>query len=148
MADLTALPYHAATFDGATSVDVLFLVSPNSLLALREVARILKPGARFVFTDWERDIAPPGYPPPGGDYRHLLRAAGFELETYEDVPNAEPKRRGIYERYIARNAALERELGEDIVKMLVFEARSSLGLEDGTDYLAKSRRLFAEARKR
>ena len=84
--------------------------------------------------------------PPVGESGHLLRTAGFDLETYEEVPNAEPKRRAIYERYIARRTARERELGEDIVKMLMLEARSCLGLEDGTDYLAKSRRLFAVVR--
>ena len=147
-ADLTALPFAPATFDAAMSIDVLFLLSPKTLLALREVARILKPGARFVFTNWDRDLSPPGYPPPVNDHRPLLREAGFEIETYEEVPDAEPKRRAIYERYVARKEALEGELGKDVVQLLMFEARSSLGLEDGIDYLAHSRRIFAVARRR
>lgn len=146
--NLTALQFASAAFDAAMSVDVLFLLTPNTLLALREIARILKPGAHFVFTNWDRDLSPPGYPPPVNDHRPLLREAGFEIETYEEVPDAEAKRRAIYERYVARKESLERELGEDVVQLLMFEARTSLGLEDGTDYLAHSRRIFVAARRR
>lgn len=145
--DLMALQFAPMAFDAAMSVDVLFLLSPNSLLALREVARVLKSGARFVFTDWERDLSPPGYPPPVSDYRPLLSEAGFEITTHEEVPDAEAKRRAIYERYVGRKEALARELGEEVGQLLMFEARTSLGLEDGTDYLAHSRRIYAVARR-
>jgi len=145
--DLTGLPYADASFDAAMSVDVLWMVSPNTLAALREIGRVLKPGARFVLTNWDRDLSPPGYPPPVSDHRSLLQEAGFEIVTYEEVPDAEPKRRAIYERYVASKKALEKEMGE-AVQLLMFEARRSLGLEDGTDYIAHSRRIFGVARKR
>lgn len=144
--DCTALRFAAHTFDAAMSVDVLWMV-PDRPAALREVARIVKPGARFVFTNWDRDLAPAGNPPPVPDHRPLLRAAGFEIETYEEIPEAEAKRRAIYERYVASEEALRRELSAEAVQSMLFEARRNLGLLDGTDYLVHSRRIFVVARK-
>jgi ubiquinone/menaquinone biosynthesis C-methylase UbiE len=145
--DLTALRFADSTFDAAMSVDVLWMV-PNRPAALAEMARIVKPGARFVFTNWDRDLAPPGTPPPVPDHRPLLRAAGFEIETYEEIPEAEAKRRAIYERYVACEEALQREHSAEAVQSMLFEARRALGLIDGTDYLVHSRRIFVVARKR
>ncbi len=113
--DCTALRFAAHTFDAAMSVDVLWMV-PDRPAALRE-------GARIVFTNWDCDLAPPGTPPPVPDHRPLLRAASFEIETYEDIPEAEAKRRAIYERYVASEDALRRELSAEAVQSMLFEAR-------------------------
>lgn len=145
--DLKQLQFPAAQFDAAMSVDVLFLLAPNTLAALKEFARVLKPGARFAFTNWDRDRSPPGYPSPVSDHRALLREAGFQAETYEELANAEAKRRAVYELYIERKDALARELGDQALQLLMFEARMSLGLEDGTDYIAHSRRIYAVVRR-
>lgn len=145
--DLTAMRFADRTFDAAMSVDVLWMV-PDKRAALHEVARILKPGARFVFTNWDRDLSPPGAPPPLNDHRLLLREAGFEIETYDQVPNAEQKRRAVYERYLACEEALTKEISQEAVQALMFEARRALGFIDGIDYLEHSRRIFVVARKR
>lgn len=131
-------------FDGAMSVDVLWAV-PDKAAALREAARILKPGARLVFTSWDRDLSPPGYLPPLNDHRPLLEAAGFEVDVYEEQPEAECLRRIFYERLVAAKPALVREVGEEEAGNLLFTAESTLGLLDGTDYLAHSRRIFVVA---
>ena len=47
--DLTALPFGDASLDGVASQDVLEHVADHAR-ALREVARVLRPGAPFVFT--------------------------------------------------------------------------------------------------
>lgn len=73
---------------------------------------------------------------------------GFEIETYEEIPEVERKRRMIYERYIAAEEALTREMSEDAVRALMREARRALGFEDGIDYLNHSRRIFVVARRR
>ena len=129
------------------SVDTLWAVA-DKVAAIRETARILKAGARFAFTNWDRDLSPPGYPPPLNDHRPPLERAGLEVEIYEIQPGAEVKRRAYYERVVAAEATLIREMGEEGAQKLLFEAKGSLGLTDGTDYVAHSRRIFVVARKR
>ena len=144
--DLTALRFADQVFDAAMSVDVLWMV-PDRLAALREAARILRPGARFAFTTWDKDLAPPGTPAPLGDHRPLLRQAGFDIEVYEHLPQAESQRRAIYERFLAREQALRAEMGDAAAAALLLEARRNLGLLDGVDYLRHSRRIFVVGRR-
>jgi SAM-dependent methyltransferase len=47
--NVTTLPFRDAMFDGVVSLDVLEHV-PDHRAALREIARVLKPSAAFVFT--------------------------------------------------------------------------------------------------
>jgi ubiquinone/menaquinone biosynthesis C-methylase UbiE len=145
--DLTVTGLPDASLDGAMSIDVLWSV-PDKAGALREAARILRPGARFAFTNWDRELSPPGYPPPLGDHRPLLEAAGLEVETYEVQPDAERLRRAYYERLVAAQVELAREMGEEGAEKLLVEPRATLGLVDGTDYLDHSRRIFVVARRR
>jgi SAM-dependent methyltransferase len=55
--DVTALPFRDAMFDGVVSQDVLEHV-PDHRAGLREIARVLKPGAAFVFTVPFYDASP------------------------------------------------------------------------------------------
>ena len=144
--NITATGLPDASFDGAMSVDVLWAV-PDKLGALREAARILKPGARFAFTNWDRDRTPPGYLPPVPDHRPLLKQAGFEIETYQVQPQAEAKRRAVYEAIVGAEQDLVTEMGEEAAARLMFEAKGTLGLTDGVDYLAHSRRIYVVARR-
>jgi ubiquinone/menaquinone biosynthesis C-methylase UbiE len=147
VADLASTGLPDASFDAAMSVDVLWSV-PDKPGALREAARILKPGARFAFTNWDRDLSPPGYQPPLNDHRPLLEQVGFDVETYQVQPDAEVRRRAVYEALVAAEEDLIREMGEDGAAKLMFEAKGTLGLTDGIDYLAHSRRIFVVARRR
>jgi len=47
----------SASVDGAISIDVIWAI-PDKRAGFAETARILKPGASFVFTDWERELSP------------------------------------------------------------------------------------------
>lgn len=49
-ADVAALPFGDASFDGATAHSFLYLL-PDSAAALREVFRVVKPGGRVVFLE-------------------------------------------------------------------------------------------------
>lgn len=144
--DITSTGLPEASFDAAMSVDVIWSV-PDKLGALREAARILKPGARFTFTNWDRDRTPPGYLPPLGDHRPLLEQAGFEVETYQLQPEDSAQRRAIYEKLVAAEQGLIREMGDEAAARLMFEAKGTLGLVDGIDYLAHSRRIYVVARR-
>ena len=86
LADLSALPFADASFDGALSLVVLeHLKEPAR--ALKETARVLRPGARLLVAaplDWEVHQAPHDYfRYTCHGLRHLLEQAGFEVERME-----------------------------------------------------------------
>ncbi|MFC5992628.1 class I SAM-dependent methyltransferase [Pseudonocardia hispaniensis] len=145
--DIVATGLPDATFDAAMSIDVLWAV-PDKAGALCEAARILKPGARFVLTSWDRDRTPPGALAPAvGDHRPLLAHAGFVVEHYNVDPAAERLRRIFYKRIVAAEETLKLEVGHEATSRLMFEAKGNLGLTDGVDYLVHSRRIFVVARR-
>ena len=144
--DITATGLADRSVDGTMSVDVLWAVADKGAV-LHECARILKPGARFVFTSWDRERNPPGYPPPFTNHEPLLRAAGFSVHEYAVQSGAEERRRAVYERALAARDELVREEGEEGVRRILFEARATLGLEDGVDYLSFSRRILVVAQR-
>jgi ubiquinone/menaquinone biosynthesis C-methylase UbiE len=96
-ASFDATGLDAASIDGVISIDVIWAI-PDKSAGFEEVARILKPGARFIFIDWERDLSPPGYPPPASDHRPVLQATGFEIELHQLGPHADSMRRAFYEK--------------------------------------------------
>jgi SAM-dependent methyltransferase len=96
-ADLSRpLPFQARCFDAAISFDVV-LHLPDRLRLFREVARLLRPGGRFVFTDAgvltgaissedvrRRSVHGASYFVPAGWNDRLLREAGLHLIDTED----------------------------------------------------------------
>lgn len=135
-----------ASMDGAVSVDVIWAI-PDKLAGFSETARILRPGARFVFVDWERDLSPPGYPAPVNDHRPLLDAAGFEIELRQLHPEADAMRRAFYEKMLEYQADLFGLVDEKTAESTLREAKAWMGLLDGVDYMKHSRRVFIAARK-
>jgi SAM-dependent methyltransferase len=149
--DITSTGIPDASCDGAVSIDMFWSVLDKPA-AMRECARILKPGARFVFTDWERDLIPPmarelGLT-PFADHRALLEGSGFEVEQYDIQADGVPRQRATYEQFAAAASELEQEMGEQAALRVLYEARGNLGLVDGIDYLIHTRRIFVVARKR
>lgn len=71
--DLLCTPYPDASFDAVLS-ECAFFVSGDQPGALREARRILKRGGRLLLSDVFFEVPAP-----------LLRAAGFEIETEEDL---------------------------------------------------------------
>jgi ubiquinone/menaquinone biosynthesis C-methylase UbiE len=130
----TGLP--AASFDGALSIDSLFLVADKPA-SVRETARILKPGARFALTTWEMDVA-------GGiqDYRPMLAEAGFEIEAYEQTPQWEERQRSVHEQVLANQETLVREMGKAAANVWFNFAKIEL------PRLHHMRRVFIVARKK
>jgi hypothetical protein len=61
---------------------------------------------------------------------------------------AEDRRRTFHQHVIAAEDDLRRELGDATMDRTMLEARRNLGLVDGVDYLAISRRIFVVARRR
>ena len=92
------LPFAAASFDAITCIDAINHIY-NRLDLLREWYRVLRPGARILFTDAvvvtgmllrdeimarSTSMGQFIFTPPGV-HEHFIEAAGFEPPTVEDV---------------------------------------------------------------
>ena len=75
--DVCASGLPSAGCDGAMSVDGLWMV-PDKRAAVREIARLLRPAARFVCTTWAFAESPPDEPQVA-DYRPSLCKDGRTL---------------------------------------------------------------------
>lgn len=121
--DVTATGLEGAAFDAAASLGVMLFV-PDSMAALREAARILKPGGRFVLVTYDHDI-PLWATLPEGGYRTLLPQVGFEVLSYESVPNWYADHKRIHGGILAKREALANEMGDAHAAHLVREAESA-----------------------
>ncbi len=146
-ASFDATGLDTASVDGAMSIDVIWAI-PDKRAGFAEAARILKPGASLVFTDWERDLSPPGYPAPVNDHRPLLEAARFEIELHQLRPGADAMRRTFYEKMLDYQAELLLVMDQKTAESNLREAKAWLGLLDGVDYMKHSRRVLIAAGKR
>lgn len=134
----TGLP--EASLDGAMSVDSFWLF-PDKLRVATEVARILRPGRRFVVTTWEFETSPPGWPPQLTQHRDLLREAGFVVEAYEETTDWRARQLAVYAGILAAQANLTAELGEAAAAQMITEARELPAV------LGQSRRVLVVARR-
>jgi SAM-dependent methyltransferase len=116
----TGLP--EASFDGAMSVDSFWLF-PDKRQVAAEVARILRPGGRFIFTTWEFPATPPGWPAQLNQHRDLLSEAGLALRTCEETQDWRRRQLAVYEGILAAESSLRAELGEDAAAPLIGEAQ-------------------------
>jgi ubiquinone/menaquinone biosynthesis C-methylase UbiE len=146
LASFDATGLETASVDGAMSIDVIWAI-PDKAAGFREAARILKPGARFAFVDWERDLSPPGYPAPVPDHRPLLEASGFQVELRQLRPEADAMRRDFYEKMLQHQAELFQVLDQKSAESNLREANAWLGLLDGVDYMKHSRRVLVVGRR-
>lgn len=122
------------SFAAVVSIDALWLASDQQR-ALDEVAGLLRPGGRLVFTSWEQHIPMSFVKQPVANYRPLLESAGFEISLYEYLPHSEALMLAIYERVRHAQATLLEEPG-DAVRGLIGEAYFVPGLIDGVNYIS------------
>ncbi|WP_172386788.1 cyclopropane-fatty-acyl-phospholipid synthase family protein [Streptomyces sp. MNP-20] len=99
-ADACALPFEAASFDGAWAIESMMHISDRTT-ALTEIARTLRPGSPLVITDvlvrspvtgdaaelvrrTSRAFGSPALPQPE-ELRTALDRAGLEVEEFDDI---------------------------------------------------------------
>jgi ubiquinone/menaquinone biosynthesis C-methylase UbiE len=132
--------FHAGTFaatglatgsaGAALSLDAL-QYAPSKTDAFRELARVLAPNARLAFTAFElhpervAGLAVLG-DDPVPDYRPLLEAAGFDMETYDETPGWSERLTGAYEAIIENATRLTAEMGDAAYTSLALEVGMTL----------------------
>lgn len=128
-ADAVNLPYPDASFDAAWFFESLIHM-PDKAGALREVARVLRPGARLALADMihlpgqDWSAAHPLVTAVGADaYRDLLAQAGFTLLDLTDVtPHIivpEPVRVELRARMLEHRDEWVRIAGEAVVQQFL-----------------------------
>jgi len=117
----TGLPDACAA--GVVSVDALPF-SPDRDAALRELRRILRPGARAVFTGGEKLPGHPKYEPGQLTWEDHIAAAGLELEAKVE----RPEEAGLWDRlndlWESHEDELRREYGDVDTDNKITEART------------------------
>jgi hypothetical protein len=90
-------------------------------------------GRRFSFVafelDAERVAGLPVWDDPVGDYRPLLDAVGFEVLSYEQMPDWQSKVAAGFGAVAAEREALEAELGHAAAAVLALEASITLEVQ-------------------
>jgi len=117
--DATGLP--DASADSAVSVDALPF-APDRDAALRELRRVLRPGARAVFTARSADDRQPG---PGGTsaWPDRIAGAGLALDHDEPRPDVPSFWLRLYRLWEQHEVSLRAELGDRATDNLLAEAR-------------------------
>ena len=119
--------------DAVMSIDAL-QYAPDKAAAAREVARVLRPGGRFVFACFEVEPARVAGLPvlgtdPVADYMPLLGAAGFDVLSYEETERWRQRVTGAYQGVIDARTQLVDELGEAAFLALFGEMSVTLQLQ-------------------
>lgn len=107
-----AIPAESAGAAGLMSVDAL-LFAPDKAAAVREFARVLRPGGRLVATTWDYWSQPPGRPAQLEDHRPLLAEHGFSVLVYEETTEWEANQRRLDALLLDSVEELAAESGED-----------------------------------
>jgi SAM-dependent methyltransferase len=124
--NLTATGLPSGSCDAVLSLDVLLFV-PDKAAAAHEIARSLRTGGTLGFTTWEQS----GYSARIGaeqvaDYRPLLQAAGFAIETYEEPADWRRQQRAVAEGLVAAEADMAREMPAETAAALAAMGRGML----------------------
>jgi ubiquinone/menaquinone biosynthesis C-methylase UbiE len=108
------IPLPDASVDAVISIDSLW-AAPNKIQALMEVKRVMKPGARFVFTHWDL-LAVESVP--------ALEMSGLKFVEREDTPDWKVYQQRVYEGILRYEGELVEEMGAG-ANMLLYEAKAS-----------------------
>lgn len=109
-----AIPLEDQSVDAVICIDSLW-AAPNKIQALMEIKRVMKPGAKFIFTFWDL-LAVESVP--------LLEYSGLKFVAREDTPDWKSYQNKVYDGILAHESELVAEMGP-AANMLLYEAKAS-----------------------
>lgn len=116
----TGLP--DASAHGVISMDALPF-TPDRDAALRELVRILRPGARAVFTAVDRLPGHPRYDAHDPSWHERISRAGLQVEYEEERPEEAGLWLRLYDLWERNEAELRAEIGDEATEQVLLEAR-------------------------
>ena len=134
--DLTATGLPAGSMDGAVCADAVFFAT-DRVSVFAETRRILRPGARFLFTADESDTERPSSVP---DWAPLIEAGGLIVDARDEIPRWREGVQGMYDIWIANIDEVRDQLGDQFADDLVDEATHvgpTLATRTGVLYTAR-----------
>ena len=117
--DLAATGLESGMADGVVCADAVFFAT-DRIAVFAEMARILRPGGRFVFTadecdDPDREMAVP-------DWRPIINAGGLSVVSRLEIPHWSEDLKRMYDTWLANADELRENLDEESVDDLIGEA--------------------------
>jgi len=137
--ELTATGLEAERVDGAICADAVFF-APDRIAVFAEMARVLRPGGRFLFTADESDD--PDRPAAVPDWAPIIERGGLSVVAREQIPNWAAQLKAMYDAWMENIDALRAELGDEVADDLVDEAHTvgpTLSRRTGVMYTAEKR---------
>jgi SAM-dependent methyltransferase len=119
--DLAATGLPAGSVDAGVCADAIFFAT-DRIAVFAEIARVLRPGGRFVFTADESDD--PDRPGAVPDWAPIVEHGGLAVVAREEVPNWAAQLQGMYDAWIADIDVLRAELGDESAEDLLEEAHT------------------------
>jgi SAM-dependent methyltransferase len=116
----TGLP--TGCVDAVICIDSLRL-TPDKRAAVREMARVLKPGSRLGITTWDYHRQPAGRPSQVSDHRPLLQEAGFGVTAYQETEDSLGRQTRINELLLQAVDELATETGDSPAEIRVHSTR-------------------------
>jgi ubiquinone/menaquinone biosynthesis C-methylase UbiE len=135
--DLAATGLESGTADAVVCADAVFFAT-DRIAVFAEMARILRPGGRFVFTvdesdDADREAAVPDWAP-------IIRAGGLSVVSRVEIPHWREDLQRMYDGWLGNIDALRESLDEESIDDLIGEATTvgpTLSNRTGVLYVAE-----------
>lgn len=108
------IPLEDQSVDGVISIDSLW-AAHNKVQALMEIKRVMKPGAKFIFTHWDLLAVEPV---------PLLEHSGLTFISREETPQWKEYQQKVYAGITKHKEDIVSEMGE-ASNMLLYEAEAS-----------------------
>lgn len=108
------IPLEDASMDAVICIDSLW-AAPDKLQAMREIRRVMKLGAKFIFTYWDLHAVDPV---------PYFEQTGMRFISRGDTPDWKVYQQKVYEGILAHEQELVGEMGAR-ANMLLFEAKAS-----------------------